>query len=59
MTLTARVFLLVALAAAPTSALLIFDNYQRLQQREADAEQEALRSNRLVSAELDQIFKGI
>jgi hypothetical protein len=59
MTLTARVFLLVALAAAPTSALLIFDNYQRLQQREADAEQEALRSTRLVSAELDQIFKGI
>jgi two-component sensor histidine kinase len=59
MTLTARIFLLVALAAAPTSALLIFDSYQTLQQREADAEQEALRSARLVSAELDQIFKRI
>jgi two-component sensor histidine kinase len=59
MTLIARIFLLVALAAAPTSAMLIWDNYQRLQQREADAEQEALRSARLVSAELDQIFKGI
>jgi two-component sensor histidine kinase len=59
MTLTARIFLLVALAAAPTSALLIFDGYQSLQQREADAEQEALRSTRLVSAELDQIFAGI
>jgi two-component sensor histidine kinase len=59
MTLTARVLLLVALAAAPTSALLIYDDYKSLQQREADAEQEALRSARLVSAEMDQIFRGI
>lgn len=59
MTLAGRVLLLVALAVAPTSALLIFDDYQRLQQRKADAEQEALRSARLVSAELDQIFRGV
>ena len=59
MKLRARIFLLVALAVAPTSTLLIFDSYQRLQVREAEAEQEALRSARLVSAELDQIFKGI
>lgn len=59
MTLRARIYLLVALAVAPAFALLIFDHRQNLQAREAEAEQQALRSTLLVSAELDQIFKGI
>jgi two-component sensor histidine kinase len=58
-TLKARILLLVALAMTPTSALLVFDSYRSLQEREADAEQQALRSARLVSAEVAQIFKGI
>lgn len=59
MTLRARIYLLVALALAPAFALLIFDHHQSVQRQEADAEQQALRSTWLVSAELDQVFNGI
>jgi two-component sensor histidine kinase len=59
MTLRARIYLLVALAVAPAFALLIVDHSKNLQLREAEAESEALRSTWLVSAELDQVFKGV
>lgn len=59
MTLRARIYLLVALAVAPAFALLIVDHSNNLQLREAEAESEALRSTWLVSAELEQVFKGV
>jgi hypothetical protein len=59
MTLRARIYLLVALAVAPAFALLIYDHYKSVQQRESEAEQQAARSTWLVSAELDQVFNGI
>lgn len=59
MTLRARIYLLVALALAPSFALLIYDDLRSVQQQEAEAEEQAVRSTWLVSAELDQVFKGI
>jgi hypothetical protein len=44
MTLTARICLLVSLAVAPAFALLVLDHRQSVQLREAEAEQQALRS---------------
>lgn len=58
MTLTARIYLLVALAVMPAFALLAFDHYRGLRYQETEVEQHALRSTSLVSAELDQVFRG-
>lgn len=59
MTLTARIYLLVSLAVAPAFALMVMDHRKSVHQREAEAEQQALRSTWLVSSELEQVFKGI
>lgn len=58
MTLTARIYLLVALAVVPAFALLAFDHYRSLRYRESEVEQYALRSTSLVTAELNQVFQG-
>ena len=59
MTLMGRTYLLVALAVAPAFALLIFNHRVALQQQEADAEAQALRSAQLVSGELNEILEGV
>jgi two-component sensor histidine kinase len=59
MTLRARIYLLVALAALPAFSLLAFAHYRSLQIQTAEAEQQALRTTWLVSAELEQVFRGV
>jgi two-component sensor histidine kinase len=57
-TLRSRIYLLIALAVAPAFALLAYNHAQSLRREAATAEQQALQSTLLVSAELDQILKG-
>lgn len=57
--MTSRIYLLIALAVMPAFALLAYDHARSLQREAAAAEQQALQSSLLVSAELDQIFKGL
>lgn len=59
MTLSARIYLLVSLAVAPAFLLLVYNHHQSVQREEVNSEQQALRSTWHVSAELDQIFKGV
>ena len=58
MTLRTRIYFLVALALGPALALFVFDHYRGIRTRVADAEQQALQSALLVSAEVDQLLKG-
>lgn len=59
MGLLGRVYLLVALAVVPAFALVAIIHFQELQQREAAAEAEALRSARLVAGEFEQILQSV
>lgn len=58
MGLLGRVYLLVALAVVPAFVLLAFTHVQELQQRQAAAEEEALRSARLVAGEFEQVLEA-
>lgn len=59
MTLRARIYLLVAMAIMPAFALIAYDHYRSFQDQVEHAEQQALRSTLLISAELDQIITGL
>ncbi len=59
MSLLTRLYLLVALAAAPAFGLVLYNDWQLRQAAEARIEADALRYARLVSSELDRIFSGV
>lgn len=59
MTLRLRIYLLVAMAIMPALALIAYDHYRSFQDQVEEAEQQALRSTLLISAELDQMFAGL
>lgn len=59
MGLLGRIYLLVALAVVPGFALLGYIHYQNYQRHQAAVEAEALRSARLVAAELQQILESM
>ena len=59
MTLLARLYLLVLLAVAPATVLLVYNDWADGQRRRQEAQADALRYARLVSGEMDRLFEGV
>ena len=58
MSILARLFLLVAIALAPVTAIQIYDELDRREAREAELHAEALRLATLVGMEHDRVIEG-